>query len=81
MCWVVFWGFEIVSDAEEVSEQTHYNLKASTEKLHQIQLWPSNRASFLEPGQALAIRSLVLNPVSGGLGRRSGGFPLIMVNP
>ncbi|KAM1365786.1 hypothetical protein ACFX13_044760 [Malus domestica] len=30
-----------------------YNLKASTEKLQQIQLWPTNQTSLLELGQAL----------------------------
>lgn len=65
----------------EVSERTHYNLKASTEKLQQMQLWPTNQTSFLELGQALVLSSLALSPVSGGLDCRCGGFLLIMVNP
>ncbi|KAM1014077.1 hypothetical protein ACFX2C_044123 [Malus domestica] len=44
-----------------------YNLKASTEKLQQIQLWPTNQTSLLELGQALVLTSLALSPVSGGL--------------
>ncbi|KAM1134871.1 hypothetical protein ACFX19_044647 [Malus domestica] len=51
-----------------------YNLKASTEKLQQIQLWPTNQTSFLELGQALVLTSLALSPVSAAAFNQTFGI-------
>jgi hypothetical protein len=64
-CCCVFEGFE----------ETHY-LKASGEKLHQIQLWPTI-TNLQEPEQLALVLSF---PVSIGLGHSFGASPLITVN-
>ncbi|KAM1365785.1 hypothetical protein ACFX2F_044166 [Malus domestica] len=55
-------GVEIILELSNVFDSSfvvlcdrggQYNLKASTEKLQQIQLWPTNQTSLLELGQAL----------------------------